>query len=315
MVRRRSAAALRLRPREPHETQFLTTCVNPPRDEAYFYHGRQLTAIDLVSLATRVLWETPEGFRRSMINCAADGKYIYAGVFEDLSHRLRIDYGRGYVGFPETWEAQPESRIYRVAVDGAGAGVVWKEQCWIGHVNTSPTQPQLITFCHEGPWIKVDNRIWGLDIDKGKPWKIRAREHPDERVGHEYWYADGVHLGYHGQRPDKTGFLGTIKYDNTERLEADFASETGHIHSNDRSLIVGDGGSVIRIWKWNGTGYDGPRILAEHRSSMHIQKVHAHPRFTPDGTKVLYTSDVSGYGNVYLAEVPDFESLPELDEG
>ncbi|MBM4047283.1 MAG: oligogalacturonide lyase, partial [Planctomycetes bacterium] len=53
-------------------------------------------------------------------------------------------------------------------------------------------------------------------------------------------------------------------------------------------------------------------LLCEHRSSCHVQQVHVHPRFTPDGKQVLFTSNVSGYGNVYLADVPVFESLPEL---
>ena len=47
---------------------------------------------------------------------------------------------------------------------------------------------------------------------------------------------------------------------------------------------------------------------------MKIQQLHVHPRFSPDGTHVLFTSDVSGYGNVYLAEVPNFASLPEVKD-
>ena len=79
-------------------------------------------------------------------------------------------------------------------------------------------------------------------------------------------------------------------------------------------MIVGDGGQVIRLWRKSGDGYDGPRILCEHRSSMHIQKSHPHPRFTADGKQVLFTTDHSDYCNVYLVDVPDFESLPELKE-
>jgi oligogalacturonide lyase len=55
-------------------------------------------------------------------------------------------------------------------------------------------------------------------------------------------------------------------------------------------------------------------VLCEHRSSKHIQQVHVHPRFSPDGGEVLYTSDVSGYGNLYLVDVPAFETLPKLED-
>jgi oligogalacturonide lyase len=295
----------------PHETTFLSACVNPTCDVAYFWYDRQVMALDLRSLEIRPLWKAPEGFRRSMMNCTADGKFICAGIFEDLSDRFRIDYLRGYVGFPETWESRPLSKIAQITTDGSGAEVIWEEKYWIGHVNTSPTQPNLITFCHEGPWDKVDNRIWGLDLATRKAWMIRPRE-GQEAVGHEYWLADGIHVGYHGRWPDKRKCLGKIRYDNTGRVEVSFPHETGHMHSNDFALIVGDGGKEVRLWKWNGKEFEGPRALCEHRSSCHIQQVHVHPRFTPDGKQVLYTSDVSGYGNLYLAQVPAFDSLPEV---
>lgn len=297
------------------DDSFLGTSLNPVRPEAYFWHGRKIVALDLESLEIRSLWEMPEGFRTSMLNATADGKYVCAGFFQDLSDRLRIDYGHGYVGFPETCEAHPLSRIVRVSVDGGPADVVWEEKNWIGHVNTSPTQAHLLTFCHEGPWQMVDHRIWVLDLGTGRAWKVRPREVEGERIGHEYWHADGVHLGYHGSKPDGARFFGKIRFDNTERVEVSFPHETGHIHSNDFSMVVGDGGmngNVVRIWKWNGTGFDGPKVLCEHRSSFHVQKVHVHPRFSPDGSYVVYTSDSNGYGNVFQAWVPEFETLSDL---
>ncbi len=300
----------------PLETEFMSTCVNPIRDEVYFWYGNKIIALDLHSLEQRALWEMPEGFMRIGPNCTADGKYVCAGIMEDLSDRIKIDLLRGYVGFKETFEAQPLSRIVCINTDGSGAKTVWEEKSWIGHINTSPTQLNLLTFCHEGPWDRVDNRIWCLDLNTQKAWMLRERESL-EIVGHEYWHADGIHIGYHGKWEDGRKFFGRILYDNTEKVEVDFPYETGHIHSNDITLVVGDGnrdGKVIRLWKWNGKGYENPRILCEHRSSFHIQQVHVHPRFSPDGKKVLFTSDMSGYGNIYLVDVPDFECLPELKE-
>ena len=249
-----------------------------------------------------------------MTSCSADGQYVIFSISEDLSHLFEVDVLRGYVGFEETWEAKPQSKIIRVASDGSRFEVVFEEKYWIGHVNTSPTQSHLITFCHEGPWGKVDNRIWCLNTETKEVWKIRPRTHEGERVGHEYWYADGETLGFHGTREDGSAFLGHIRYDNTGLVEVEFSKHTGHIHSNDKNLIVGDGGGVIKLWKWNGKTYDGPRILCEHKSSLKTQHSHPHPRFNVAGNKVLYTSDVTGYCNVYQVEVMEFESLPKYDE-
>ena len=298
----------------PREVEFLRACISTVTNEAYFWHEYKLIALDLETLDNRILYEMPHNFDVSMINATADGKYVCASISEDMSDQFPVDLLRGYVGFRETWQAKPLSRIMRVAVDGSGANVVWEENYWVGHVNTSPTQAHLMTFCHEGPWHLVDNRIWGLDMNTGNVWKLRPRQEEGETVGHEYWHEDGLTISYHGQKANGYKFFGKMRYDGAEQAEVAFPHTTGHIHSNDFNLIVGDGGKVVRLWQWNGSGFDGPKILCQHRSSMHIQQTHVHPRFSPDGGYVVFTSDVSGYGNVYRVELPEFESLPDAED-
>jgi oligogalacturonide lyase len=297
----------------PREVEFLRACASNTRDEAYYWYGLDLVALDLRTLESRVLYRMDEGWDVSMINCSADGRHLYASISEDLSDRFRVDYLRGYIGFRQTWEARPLSRIIKVAIDGAGGEPIFEERYWIGHVNTSPTRSDLLSFCHEGPWNEVDNRIWGMNADSGEVWKIRARE-AGESVGHEYWHADGERIGYHGRNRDGTQFLGHAHYDDSDRVEVSFPGQTGHIHSNAPELIVGDGGRVVRLWRSSGDGYDGPRALCRHDSSMKIQQLHVHPRFDATGRYVIFTSDVSGYGDVYQVEVPSFESLPAVDD-
>jgi oligogalacturonide lyase len=294
----------------PREVEFFRACKNPAREEAYFWHDLELKAIDLITHKSKTIYTLDSGWNISMSNCSADGKHVYFGTWEDLSHLFEVDLLRGYVGFEETWEAMPHSKIIKVATDGSSNEVIFEENYWIGHVNTSPTRSDLLTFCHEGPWIKVDNRIWCMNVETKEVWKIRPRTEPDERVGHEYWYADGETIGFHGSKSDGSAFLGHVRYDNTQLFEAEFSHNTGHIHSNDEKLIVGDGKGVIKLWKWNGEKYEGPRVLTEHKSSMQTQHSHPHPRFNATGDQVLYTSDITGYCNLYLVDIPEFSSLP-----
>jgi oligogalacturonide lyase len=209
----------------------------------------------------------------------------------------------------------PLSQVVQVAVDGSGSKVVWEENYWVGHVNTSPRHAHLLTFCHEGPWREVDNRIWGLNIETGDVWKIRPCEAEGEIVGHEYWHADGEMIGYHGYNADKQGFFGHIRYDNTDRIEVafdttQFPSNHGHFYSNDIHMVVSDVGPTIDLWRWTGQDYGKGRALCSHDSSFKTQQQHAHPRFSADASQVVFTGDVSGYGNVYLCDVPDFDRLP-----
>ncbi|MFN2285964.1 MAG: oligogalacturonate lyase family protein, partial [Anaerolineae bacterium] len=202
---------------------------------------------------------------------------------------------------------------------------IHEDRRYMGHVNTSPALPDILTFCHEGPWNWIDQRIWGLNVQTGETWKIRP-QHGDYSIGHEYWFADGVHIGYHGRPRDESGkhVFGHIKWDNSDWVEDHFPFHSTHFHSLDEKLIVGDGTAAfvftsestarpyIQLFKWDGGRYVGPRILAYHRSTFNNQHAHCHPRFTPDGKAVLYTSDLTAYSNMYLVEIGDFEDLPEL---
>lgn len=285
---------------------------NPVREEIYFTQEGVLTALDLVTLETRPLYTRPQGYVGGSANATADGKYICAGYTQDLSDRFMVDLGHGYVGFRETWEAHPHSMIMKIPVDGGEPELVFTENYWLGHFNASPKLPNIVTFCHEGPWHLVENRIWGLDLGTGKVWQIRPNA-PDEAIGHEYWMGDGEHIGYHGQTPAGPVY-GSIRYDNADQVEAPFEGHCWHFHSYKLDLIIGDGDArdpYLLLWRFKDGQFEGPKVLAWHRGSFHIQRVHVHPCFNADGTQVVYTADPQGYGQVFVVDVPEFEALPD----
>ena len=221
-----------------------------------------------------------------------------------------IEYPYSY--FPALYPARPLTQIIRIDIKTGDMNVIHEDRRFMTHVNLSPTQPHLMTFCHEGPWDKVEQRIWGLNIQTGAVWKIRPQDNDDFAIGHEYWFTDGEHIGYHGRRRDGTGdhVFGYLKWDNTDHHEVRFPFHSFHFASNDHQVIVGDGTRVfqganqpfIQLFKWNGKDYSGPKIVAIHRSTFNGQHAHCHPRFTPDGKNILYTSDLTGYSNMFLVE-------------
>ena len=101
-------------------------------------------------------------------------------------------------------------------------------------------------------------------------------------------------------------------------MEAPFPHDSTHFHSNDLSLIVGDGSRAaprLLLWRFRAGRFEGPRPVLTHRGSFHVQITHVHPRFSPDGRQILFVSDASGYGNLHLVDTPDFDALPPLDAG
>ena len=292
--------------------------VNPVHDEAYFWHQRRLVAIDLRTGRQRPLLDGPDGWDCSGTNCTADGRFV-CGVMRQQVDVGPVDLGAGYIGFREIFAAHPLCRVFAVPTEGTNhqAEVLHEERNWVGHVNTSPRQAHLLTFCHEGPWHLVDQRMWVLDRTSGRVWKLRPQR-PGEAVGHEYWMTDGVTIGYHGKQ-DGAAFYGFIRSDNTNMVEVPFPLDSNHFHSNTPELIVADGPQrgltpYVLLCRFDGRQFEGPRVLCVHRGSRHIQHLHIHPRFTPDGGQVLFTADPRGYGQIFLAEVPRFDDLPTLDE-
>ena len=161
----------------------------------------------------------------------------------------------------------------------------------------------------------VDHRLWYADLASNQVGKLHKCQ-PGEIIGHEYWYADGKRIGYHGSI-NGVSQLGSVNFDGTDDRSFPFPFNTGHIFSQDETLIVGDGtgeGRFLRLWQLTGEGYAQPRALCAHNCSFRRQRAHVHPRITPDGKAVLYTSDETGYEQVYLVKLPeDLTSLPMLE--
>jgi oligogalacturonide lyase len=299
--------------------------INKQRNEVYFMYQRQLFSLDISTLETRILYTTPDGYNFAGTKPMACGKRVVGALKEDLSGKVYANTSAGYIGMRETFQANPKCSIICIDVETGKVDEIWNEDVWLGHVNPSPTQPNLLTFCHEGPWNLVDHRIWLLDINTGNVSKLRERKAEGELVGHEYWFMDGLHVGYqcHSPQPktddnNKRGetWFGYVKYDGTGEVEADECkhprSTPDHIHSLDEKTFCSDTGKSINIFRNDGGKFDGPRTLCMHDGAFFWGGHHPHPRVTRDGKWVVYNSNCLGYCNIYMAEIPeDFGALPK----
>lgn len=290
-------------------------CVSYTREEAYFYADRCLYALDLCDLSQRKLWEWPEDVKCTTPNCTADGRFVCFVIIPYPPKELPIDPTSGGPSNKDMWASKPHCRIVRIPIEGGEPETLWEEDHYITHVNTSPTKPSILTFCHEGPWRLVDQRMWGLDMETKCVWPIRKQDSEDIIIGHEYWFADGVGIGYHGRwgrGADAERFWGCTDYHGMSYREYPIPRACTHFHSLGKDLLVGDGTAAdpyVTLWRWNGKGYDG-KLLCRHYCSFHTQRLHVHPAMMPDGKGIVFTSDMHGYGNIYLVRIPEFESLP-----
>ena len=299
------------------------------RGKLYFAYGPELFELDPWTLEQRPVHRIADGRVHTGMNAVtADGRYICTCVQEAPDLRGAMHYNKS-PDYLEQYGRKPLSKIVRIDIDTGRVETVHEERYFVQHVNANPVDSGMLSFCHEGPWARIDQRIWGLEIDTGRVWKIRPQDERDAAIGHEYFLPDGRWIGYHGRRrPDeKMHFFGATRIDNSERYEIDFPHHCTHFISFGHEIFLGDGTPAnvqpwfpsnqkpyLMLFKKEGDRYEGPRVLAYHRATFNEQNQHPHASFTPDGRQVIYTSDMGGYSNVYLVSVDGFESLPTVEE-
>ncbi|MCY3905811.1 MAG: oligogalacturonate lyase family protein [Anaerolineaceae bacterium] len=313
---------------------FFNSCLAPATECFYHWNGNTLQELDLNTLQERPVYEAEAPFlprgHGSQISATADGRHVVTILEGQPNVDDAVEQGAGYdPGFRSPFFDPPLSRLVRIDVASGEAQVLREERRYITHLNTSPTRPDLMTYCHEGPWHLIEERIHGLNVETGEEWNIRP-QHGEYSVIAEHWFADGETIGFrsHNRAANDTRF-GCIRYDNSGHVET-VLPYSRHFHSLDGSLVVGDGMPVYLLpgmlnttvtWpcillherEGGGQGWGPARVLAYHGSSFSGQRCHPHPHITPDGQHVLFTTNMSDYSNIYLAPIGDVGDLPLLD--
>jgi oligogalacturonide lyase len=197
---------------------------------------------------------------------------------------------------------------------------------WDNHFLCSPTDPNVLMYCHEGPWQNND-RIWTINLNGSNLKKVHARTMINEIWGHEFWSADGTTSWYQLYYPrgdrDSSWIAGTNLKTGAEtwyHLEPD----AGSIHVNispDGRMFCGDGNNscpwiFIHIptlarnmavsEAYDTKGLIQPGTIHSERlvnMSNHQYQLEPNPRFTPDMKWVIFRSNMFGPSYVFAVEV------------
>ena len=219
---------------------------------------------------------------------------------------------------------------------------------WVNHLLFSPKDPQLLMYCHEGPWQKVD-RIWTIHTDGTHNKLMHERTMLMEIAGHEFWGIDGETIWYDWQIPKGQDFwLAGYHLDSNEahhRVAFHMLRDEWSIHfnvNNGATLFCGDGGDSGQVakaphgewielfhpeWSKSDNALDKPEFIkpgvfhSEHLVNMqhHNYRLEPNVRFSPDSRMIFFTSNMFGASYVFGVEVDkaapgatDVFSTPEL---
>jgi oligogalacturonide lyase len=211
---------------------------------------------------------------------------------------------------------------------------------WVNHLLFSPTDPELLMYCHEGMWQKVD-RIWLIHTDGTHNTLIHKRTMAMEIAGHEFWGLDGQTIWYDWQYPKgEDFFLASYNLKTGKRTAYHMQRNEWSIHFNltqDLDLFTGDGGDPGQVaeapdGEWIELFYphmigntDGalneptfwqPGVFkSEHLVNMAHHNYRAEPnvRFSPDKKYVFFTSNMFGPSYIFGVEVKKAENPPATD--
>ena len=114
----------------------------------------------------------------------------------------------------------------------------------LNHIQASPTDPNMVLFCHEGEWHEVD-RIWTMHMDGSDIRLMHKRTMQYEIAGHEFFSHDGQQVWYDLQTPRSVEFwLAAVNVYTGERIRYPVTREQWSVHYNiswDGKLFSGDG--------------------------------------------------------------------------
>jgi oligogalacturonide lyase len=286
-----------------------------------YISGNRVRALDTTSGVTTTVYEETGAFSMGAPSIAVNRRYV-AFCRNEL---VEVPRGPNYTGFKESFYRIKDGRVTLAYLDGSGALDAFKDTHWLGHFQFCPDDPTIGSFCHEGPWHLVTQRIWLLDF-AAREARPCFRQVEQDSVGHEFWTQDGL-IFFDNRGP---GHDGTITSDRSQAVahevavnentmvpyvgladrrgavvrQIDMPFYCNHYHANpDNSVLVGDDVDDLVLIDISGEQAQLTKLVTSHGTSWHTQSSHCHPTWSWDGSQILYASDRGGRVNLYLVDV------------
>jgi len=285
------------------------------RREVFYQVGDTVYATHIDSKKTRRVFVFAADFKADITTLNADETQLGGAWGSDAEKEIYRQYPAKKDFFSRIYEAKLPRTLFMVNTDGKGELVkLFTDKAWLNHVQFSPTDPDCLMFCHEGPWEKVD-RIWTIDTKTKVVKLIHKRTLDREIAGHEWFGADGKTIWFDHQKPRGETFAvtGTNLKTGTEKTYA-LTRDEWSVHftsAANQKVFAGDGGYPTSVahsaeghWIYLFTP-DGDRFRAEKLANLkaHNYALEPNVHFSPDGKWLIFRANFEGMPQVYAVEI------------
>jgi oligogalacturonide lyase len=300
----------------------LTFCTAPMSGEAVcvktktvFYQVKDsVFALDFVKKKTRLVFVFPEDFKSGISAVNADGTLLGGSRATDAEKEILKNNPNKSSYFNLIYDAHLPKTLFTINVKTGALNKIFTDSAWLNHVQFSSVDPALLSFCHEGPWHKV-NRIWHIDVNTKKITQIHHRTMDMEIWGHEWFGKSGKTMWFDLQQPrGKTFFVGGYDVATGKEIKYELQRNDWSVHYNSNAsetLFAGDGGDPSAVAKapdgqWinlftpSGDKFDVEKLV---NMKYHQYKLEPNVHFSPDGKWIIFRANFEGESNVYAVEV------------
>lgn len=301
-----------------HPTAMKGEIVSASTGKVYFQVDDSVFVVDVSSKKTSLLYVFPQDFKGGITCVNADGTLLGgAKSSEEEKELFKKNPGKSSY-FNIIYEAKLPRTLFTIDIKTRELNKIHTDSAWLNHVQFSAADPNLLMFCHEGPWHKV-NRIWTIDVKSKKITQIHKRIMDMEIAGHEWSSADGKIIWYDLQQPrGETFFVEGHHLQTGHKTKYELQRNEWSIHFNstkDNKLFCGDGadpGQVAKApdgqWVYLFTPNDN-RFVSEKLVNMkhHQYSLEPNVHFSPDEKWVIFRANFEGETNVYAVEIKKSE--------
>ena len=297
--------------------------VAPRHHEVVWQRRDSVFATHLDTKQTRLLVALPPDLHASVTTINADETLLGGVIAGPEVREILRQYPAKRDYFDRIFQAHPLHTLFVVDLKSGALRKIHEEQTWIGHVQFSPTNADLLMFCHEGPWHLVD-RIWTIDVKRGTVRQIHHRTVEREIAGHEFFSPDGRTIWYDLQIPrGVTFYLAGTDVATGKTVKYEMTRDEWSIHFNASPTaplwFAGDGGDSSQVARAKDGRWlylfrpQGDRLLSEKLVDMHAHdyKLEPNVHVTPDGKWVVFRANFEGQSEAYAVEVARAESPPD----
>lgn len=276
--------------------------IDPCRPLLYYTQGNAVHRLRTDTLEETVVYchPTPEGGTFLLMDISGDGQYL--GFMEIGPYERAAD---GTADFVRRYEARPLSSFWIATSDGAKVWKVHEEQRHLQHLLFNPVDPTTLLFCYEGPWDRVEQRMWLMKWDGTQIRPLRYQETPDLAIGHEVWLADGRHVDYVRRQIGQPTAVCRIDIRTGVERVLTLYGYSHFISDRSGTRIVGDDADYVTLLDVP-SGEITP--LVRHNQALTIANTlyHPHPAFSPDGRRIIFCRrDEAGHNDVCLVRTPE----------